>query len=174
MSDVQERLAKYEEEWKKERDAREKAEWKLREAHLQLNDATGECRQLRRRMADLEGRHGADAERAETLTTENEQLRSRVAHLEKLHEALSSDAFWEAEIVVPFAEGLELFATLDEMASQPDASLETWSLEVVADLETLTGSFDPQHAERVKRHLLAQWVYVRWLELCHAGREEPL
>lgn len=168
MSNCQEKLAFYEKSWNEEHEKHLAAKRELKDIQVQMSSWQGEYQQLRSDVQNLENQLEKSTERAELLEVENTTLQNKVAHLEKLHEGLQQEAFWEAEMLLPFAEALELFSTLAELASQPDAALSQWAADVAEGLAELPVTFDQTQAERVKQCLLAQWVYVRWLELCHA------
>lgn len=168
MSNCQEKLAQYEKAWNEEHGKRDDAEKNLKKAHEELYKLNGDYQEAKSKVDNLTHYLNKANERVAVLEAENTTLKNKVGHLEKLHEGLQKEAFWETEMLLPFAEALELFPTLAELASQPDAALSRWASDVAEGVEILSAEFDQTHAERVKQCLLGQWVYVRWLELGHA------
>lgn len=172
MSDCQEKLDFYEKAWNEEHEKHLAVKEKLEGIQAQMSGWQGEYQQLQSDVRNLENRLEKSTKHAEQIEAENTTLQTKVAHLEKLHEGLQKEAFWEAEMLLPFAEALELFPTLEELTAQPDAALSQWAEDVAEGLENLPMTFEQTQAERVKQCLLAQWVYVRWLELCHADHAD--
>jgi chromosome segregation ATPase len=168
LAECKKGLVEYEKAWNEEHGKRIDAENDLKKVNEALYELNGRYQEVKSRVGNFVQDLNKTSERAEWLEAENTTLQAKVAHLEKLHEGLQQEAFWEAEMLLPFAEALELFPTLAELTSQPEATLSQWAEDVAEGLEALPVTFEQAHAERVKQCLLAQWVYVRWLELCHA------
>lgn len=168
LAECKQGLAKYEKSWNEEHGKRIDAENSLKKANEALYKVNGDYQGAYSKVNKLTYSLNEANERVKWLEAENTTLQTKVVHLEKLHEGLQQEAFWEAEMLLPFAEALELFPTLAELTSQPDVALSQWAADVAEGLEALSVTFDQTQAERVKQCLLAQWVYVRWLELCHA------
>lgn len=119
---------------------------------------------LKRALAEME-RAGDLADELERTREEHEQLRQRIR----------SPRFWTDEFARPFAMDVQdLNALQRELAVDDPADLgvvfQRWQGDIVGGLLALSsGPHDEATAERLRRVLLVQWVYLQWLSVTHAA-----
>ena len=111
------------------------------------------------------------AERLEALALERDRLLKETERLGELEQRVTHPKFWTQEMVAPFSETLGAF---DDVygANAPEAPGEVleqfgaWHRQVEETLGALlSGPFDLAACERLRRVLICQWVYLRWLEI---------
>ena len=129
----------------------------------------------------------AMAERIEWLTGQLEAVRTDVrthpdylaltSQLEAIKAKIHRPRFWTAAFAEAFAESL---AAMDKAHQPLEVALpeeiahafQQWHQDHEAALDLfLTSGFNADLAEELRRDLICQWVYFRWLELSdHLGR----
>jgi DNA repair exonuclease SbcCD ATPase subunit len=113
-------------------------------------------------------------EEQQNLQTSLDQTREKLNQLEA---KVTKPQFWKKEFVEPFAFALHEFNDIGGSSENDDPQavrelFQTWHGEIEAQvIEFATNGFDLEACERLRRILLLQWVYLRWLEIREfAGR----
>lgn len=173
-------LRQYEQEWKK---LRERAETERRRADA----AEQEVRRLQAQLEPLQEQVRAMAalqglpEQVRALEAQVETARAEVqlqpefvalkGQLDAFRNKIYRPRFWTAAFAEAFAESL---AAMDQAhrplevgsAEGVQAAFRAWHRDMEAGLDLfITSGFDPDMAEGLRRDLICQWVYLRWLEL---------
>lgn len=179
MSDS--RLEYYETEWKREKARREQLERMLEESGDTLLQERQRISQLQQELQAIKGELETNQRKAEIAQAAQEGLRQRLEALQKTQSDLmlrmNNERFWRKDFLLPLAEEM---AALDEalqvVEASPDwqAQFAIWHKEILSGLERLLdGTDDGTMAEQIRRRVLAQWVYLRWLEIFNLFRERP-
>lgn len=167
---MDERLKFYEAEWQKARAALQESQDEQNRLALELLDEQRSHRRAREVQQILLEQRDRLAESVrclqndvERLTKDNSTLKH---HIEEFKQQLAQPSFFLEMIEKPFALELEMFDVLPELVTgNAAANLTDWAVRVVEMTESLEATFTQDAAEEVRRHLIAHWVYVRWLEL---------
>jgi len=182
----------YEEEWLKEHGLRHEAEGRAGAAENQLLAAVKEVEKLQRALEKAnrlleeaeEARERAWEEAREARRQANQETawaRETTARLQQELDLLKAHVhrqdFWHKEFALLLAADLDsLDSSINETASPEDwmAVFGLWHQEILEGLGRLAqGQGAEQDGEKVRRLILAQWVYLRWLEVCQRFRESP-
>lgn len=187
MSDKDD-LRYYEREWEKEHALRRQAEERAKRAEDELSKALEEIKLLEHRL-----------ERANQLLEEAEEAREKVAkeaaaakqrsiqemasaqqivtelqrELDGIKARINQHDFWQREFAQLLAADLDFLDEWVEQTSGPEdwiAVFELWHAQILEGLVRLTrGESDDLEVQRLRQLILAQWVYLRWLEVIRAS-----
>ncbi len=172
---VDDKLAFYDKEWRKEHDKRLEGEKRLGELAQELAAERQRYEDLRRHLTTLQTERDSLRLQAQQFARDKEVLAGHLDILEQqlqaLKASLAEPGAWLEAVLPGLAEDLELLDALPEVAQQSRAADPTdWVIETAQSLNNLEQQFDLREAERLRRLLGAQWVYLRWLELGAPGQ----
>ncbi|PYE52045.1 hypothetical protein [Deinococcus yavapaiensis] len=174
------RLAQYEREWRKVHDENEDLRRSLREARAEADALQAQLQRAAafedeaRRATQLEGDLITARQELEALrrgVTHDAAFVALQAELERLQRRVHNPRFWTAAFAETFAESLASMDAVHAPLEGIDASdvlevFAAWHAEVQEGVELLhTVGFDAALSEHLRRVLIVQWVYLRWLEL---------
>lgn len=180
----------YEKEWLNEHELRREAERRFGDVESALRESAQRVELLERRLERAnrlleeaeEARELALGEAAEAKKQgrqETESARETTARLQQelnlLKARINGQDFWHREFALLLASDLDsLDGLINETASPQDwtAVFALWHEEILEGLQGLAQREGPEQGEQVRRLVLAQWVYLRWLEvanLCRVG-----
>lgn len=172
--DKDEALKKFKQEWQKAKQDAEAAEaladeaWREHEKMRQsLIPLQTELANKNREITDLKAQHRQlkhAVQEAESAQKRCEERTQRFQlQLEQLQVMVTQPQFWANEVIAPFARELEMFnLIIQKMPEKDDATTDDTAHEVLAEL---TANFDRKRVEQIRKSLVAQWVYLHWLEL---------
>lgn len=99
------------------------------------------------------------------------EVESLRRQLEQLRRKVNSPRFWSGAFAETFAESLAGMDAVQQAlevdsAAEVSAVFRAWQEEIVDGVELLGEvGFDPDLSEQLRRLLICQWVYLRWLEV---------
>lgn len=177
----QDALGRYSREWeaaRKERDALQASVATLQDAlkHAQadLRTAQAEAERATRALQQERTRpqsHSIIHEVVSQPAPPDPEVEALRRQLEQLRRKVNSPRFWSGAFAETFAESLAGMDAVQQAlevdsAAEVTAVFRTWQREIVDGVE-LFGEvgFDPDLAEQLRRLLICQWVYLRWLEV---------
>jgi hypothetical protein len=178
MSDL-ERLELYKTEWEREKARREDVERKYQQSEQVLVAAQAKAIQLEQLLYETQKRLAA----SEREVAEGREAYSAVLlKLSVMHKAqedlmtrMAHERVWRRDYLEPLADEM---AALDDALNQAQAPqdwrirFEIWHGEIIEGLQKLMGGVEDEAvAEQVRRRVLAQWVFLRWLEVHNLFRE---
>lgn len=116
--------------------------------------------------------------RGQTIQRQPEYLALQ-RELTALRDRIHQPSFWTAEFAANFAESLqdmEEAQQLLEFADEEDVlqAFDTWHTRMREGVEQLfSRGFNQPLVEGLRRDLIVQWVFLRWLELTHLEGDLP-
>lgn len=173
----QETLSRYSREWEtahRERDALQAnvaaLNGALKQAQADLRAAQAEAERSTRALAQaLQSQPPPDVQDAPPRT--DPEVDSLRRQLEQLRRKVNSPRFWSGAFAETFAESLAGMDAVHQAlevdsVTEVSAVFRTWQDEIVEGVELLGEvGFDPDLSEQLRRLLICQWVYLRWLEV---------
>jgi len=173
---MDEKLRFYERQWNEEHKQR-------LELRKKLDLVTKERDEVQHQLLTLQANQESLTQECEALRKNCQRLQEQVAfrrrlqikrdqQWKRLKRRVMQPGFWIEAVAVPFAKELEMFDMLPEVARQYDSGDPAdMALEAAQLLIGLTQSFEQSDAAKLRRMLMAQWVYLRWLELTSSSGE---
>ena len=166
---MDEKLRYYEQQWNIANDKAKEAKRLLEEAVRERDEARRNAAIFEKALERVKAQRNELIEAATKTETERTRQEQHLSYLRELRELAKRPGFWLDEVVAPFARELEMFDLVPHVARQTDAGDPTdMAIEAADSLAQLAQEFDEERAAYVRRLLLAQWVYLRWLELTTA------
>lgn len=177
----QEALGRYSREWeaaRKERDALQASvatlQDALKQAQADLRTAQAETERTTRALQQERAQprpHPVVPVVAAPPPPTDPEVEALRRQLEQLRRKVNSPRFWSGAFAETFAESLAGMDAVQQAlevdsAAEVTAVFRTWQREIVDGVE-LFGEvgFDPDLAEQLRRLLICQWVYLRWMEV---------
>lgn len=163
---MDERLKYYEREWRKAIDRAEEAERLLDKASHERDEAERQVKVLESAIEQVKEQRQELIDALKKTAADRERSEEHLKRLQELRELVKSPQFWLDEVAAPFAHEIEMFDLVPQVARSSDrGDPSDMALEAAELLAQLAEKFDLEKASYVRRLLLAQWVYLRWLEL---------
>jgi len=171
----------YEEKWLKEHDLRLEAERRANDAQNHSLEAVKEVEKLESRLEKANQLLEKAEEDRDKALDEAAKAKEEVARLQqkldRLYAHIHRQDFWRKEFALLLAADLDSLDNLINETTGPEdwaAVFGIWHQEILEGLGRLSrGQGSEQDREKVRRLVLAQWVYLRWLEVCQRFRESP-
>lgn len=176
----QEALGRYSREWENARRDRDALQANvatlngaLKQAQADLRTARAETERATRALEQALAQpqpHPAVHEAPPPPRTDPE-VESLRRQLEQLRRKVNSPRFWSGTFAETFAESLAGMDAVQQAlevdsAAEVSAVFRAWQEEIVEGVELLGEvGFDPDLSEQLRRLLICQWVYLRWLEV---------
>jgi chromosome segregation ATPase len=171
LSTLEEQLELYAQSWRQEHEELSISKTKIRDLETELE-------QHRRAIADL----NVTIQRLELEAVESKDLKKRMAAVETarrdLEARVNNPNFFKRDMLEPLALELEevtevLSGVAESTHPREDwqAFLDDWHSEIVEKTQQLSeGNGGEVYAARARHLILAQWVFVRWLEVANLFR----
>jgi len=180
MSDL-ERLEFYKAEWEREKARREEIERKYQQSGRALFTAQAEAARFERLLRETQERLVVSEREAAESQQAHQAVLLRLAVMHKTQEDLMTrmahERVWKRDYLQPLADEM---AALDDALNQVEAPkdwlalFEIWHEEILDGLgQLMAGVEEESLGELVRRRVLAQWVFLRWLEVHNLFRERP-